>query len=450
MSLHCSGRGVGIGGRTLARAPASIAFAGYRLRLAPGTLGALVLAAAALLLWWSPGASAAPGVSDTHIRVGSVLDLQGLSRGLGQGMKRGIEAALAGARVHGREIEFVVRNDNYSPPKTIEATKELIDQGVFAMLGNVGTPTAKVSLPILAEHGVPAVGFFTGAGILRPGVGDIINFRASYVQETAAVINSSIDAGLDPRSVCAYVQNDAYGMAGVEGIRRALSRHAGMQDVVSVLGEMIAMQGEAPPRNDMGPVGVYTRNTVYARDGYLSLKRWEELAGTPCRLVVTVGAYPAIAQFAAYARTKGEDWVVSAVSFTGADNLRTELNRLGVRDRVIMTQVVPLLDSELPIVAQAREALGDDFGYVSLEGYIVGKLFLAGVERIEGPVTRANFLHALRGERFELGGLPIDFTGDNQASDLVALTYLEEGGYRRMVAADWRRAFGDNVVADVR
>ncbi|MDJ0864118.1 MAG: ABC transporter substrate-binding protein, partial [Gammaproteobacteria bacterium] len=158
-------------------------------------------------------AEAEPGVTPSTIRIGGVMDLEGVSRGLGLGMKTGIEAAVRGQRVRGRRIEFVTLNDSYTPEKSKKATEQLLSQGVFAVVGNVGTPTAKVTLPILAEQGVPAVGFFTGAGILRPGVGDIINFRASYVQETAAVIRQAINAGIKPTEICAYVQNDAYGMA---------------------------------------------------------------------------------------------------------------------------------------------------------------------------------------------------------------------------------------------
>lgn len=337
----------------------------------------------------------------------------------------------------GRRLEFTPLNDNYSPPKTIESTMTLLDEGVFIMLGNVGTPTAKVSLPILAEKRVPAVGFFTGAGILRPGVGDIINFRASYVQETAAVISSALDAGLKTTEICAFVQNDAYGMAGVAGIRRALSGREGAEAIIPLLDEMTAMKGESPPRNNVGPVGVYQRNTLYSRDGYESLKNWEVASGTKCRLVVSVGTYTAIARFAAYARNKGDEWFVSAVSFTGADNFKAALNDFNVKDRVIMTQVVPPLDSKLPIVVEARKALGDDFGYVSLEGYIVGKLFIAAVENIKGSVTREGFLKAIRGKRFDLGGLKMDFTRDNQGSDMVALTYLTEDGYRPLQRSDW-------------
>jgi branched-chain amino acid transport system substrate-binding protein len=385
----------------------------------------------------APWAHAEEGVTETVIRVGGVMDLKGDSRGLGEGMRNGIEAAFKGVTVKGRRLQFTPLNDNYSPPKTVESTVKLLDEGIFIMLGNVGTPTAKVSLPILAERKVPAVGFFTGAGILRPGVGDIINFRASYVQETAAVISSALQAGLKATEICAFVQNDAYGMAGVAGIKRALSGREGTEVIIPLLDEIMAMQGESPPRNNVGPVGVYQRNTLYSRDGYASLKNWEAASGAKCQLVVSVGTYTAIARFAAYSRNKGDDWFVSAVSFTGADNFKSALNSFDVKDRVIMTQVVPLLDSDLPIVAEARKALGDNFGYVSLEGYIVGKLFVAAVANIDGPVTREGFLKAIRGKKFDIGGLKMDFTRDNQGSDMVALTYLNENGYRPLQSSDW-------------
>jgi ABC-type branched-subunit amino acid transport system substrate-binding protein len=385
----------------------------------------------------APEAWAQEGISEHRIRIGGVLDLEGRSRGLGLGMKAGIDAAIRGQRVHGKRVEYATLNDSYTPKRTIEATNAVLDQGVFVVIGNVGTPTARVSLPILAQRKVPAVGFFTGAGILRPGVGDIINFRASYVQETAAVIRSAINAGLNPAEICAYVQNDAYGMAGVEGIRRALGTLRGTEVVVKTLQLVLQQTGENPGRNNIGPVGVYQRNTFTSREGFRSLKNWEEVSRTRCKLVVTVGTYNAIAKFAAYSRYKGERWVVSAVSFTGADNFQSALADSEIRDRVIMTQVVPPLDSDIPIVIEARKKLGEQFGWVSLEGYIVGKLWLAGMENIKGDVTRAAFLRAIRGRIFDLGGLKMDFSSDNQGSDLVLLTHLTQRGFVPMPASAW-------------
>ena len=104
-----------------------------------------------------------------------------------------------------------------------------------------------------------------------------------------------------------------------------------------------------------------------------------------------------------------------------------------------MTQVVPALDSTLPLVTEAREKLGEQYGYVSLEGYIVGKMWLEIMSSVSGPVTREEFLRAVKGRRFNLGGIALDFTTDNQGSDLVVLTHLTEDGWRPMPSRMWSR-----------
>ncbi|MBE2294027.1 MAG: ABC transporter substrate-binding protein [Phycisphaerales bacterium] len=366
------------------------------------------------------------GIDKTTLRIGGVMALEGPAMGLGQNMKAGIDAAIKGVSIQGRNIEFSVLNDSYNPPDTIKATKELIREGIFAMVGNVGTPTAKVSLPILAEQKIPAVGFFTGADLLRPGVGAIINYRASYAQEIATVIKAALQAGVKPRQICAFVQNDSYGMAGVTGVIMALDKQPEAAEIIAKLKQIRAIPDEDPARNNIGPVGVYPRNTVLVRDGYKSLKQWEETSHDHCRLVVTVGAYKPIANFMAYARKlKQEPWIISAVSFTGAESLRDEFREFDIRDNIIMTQVVPALDSSLPIVENARKALGDQFGYNSLEGYIVGKMFLAILDKAGSTPTRERFIEAARGQKFDLGGLTLDFTDSNQGSDFVLLTLLQ-------------------------
>lgn len=384
------------------------------------------------------------GVYDDRIVVGSVLDLEGHSRGLGIGMRTGLEAAFLGQKVQGKRIVLSAMNDSYSPQLTMQATERLLDDDIFLMIGNVGTPTAKVSLPILARKGVPAVGFFTGADLLRPGEGDVLNFRASYVQEVAEVIMQAVDNGVRLNQICAFVQNDAYGMAGVQGIKRALRNQPGSSEIVSVMDKILqapSNNGASPERNGIGPVGVYERNTLSSREGYESLKQWEKSQQTNCRLVVTVGAYSAIGRFAGYARYKGEDWLISAVSFTGANDLAKTLQEFGVTDRLIMTQVVPPLTADLPIVLAAKKALGNEFGYVSLEGYIVGTMFVEMLKRIDGPVTRSAFVAAARNSQFDLGGIGLDFRNDNQASDLVTAIQYRDKSYQPLGALDWAQLF---------
>lgn len=401
-------------------------------------LAAVVLGVVA----FSAQAWGADGVSPTTITLGSVLALKGPAAGLGTGMKAGMEAAFQGEKANGRDIALVTANDFYEPVKAAEETKRLLGEGIFFMVGNVGTPTAAVTLPILKEANVPAVGFFTGAGILRPGAGGpIVNYRASYVQETVTVIKQALDAGVNINQVCAFVQNDPFGMAGLAGVKLAFEQNRGDPAVIHTLDTLLKMTGDNPERNNQGPVGVYTRNEIEVRPGYKSLKAWEKKSRHKCRLVVTVGAYASIAHFGRVSRQLKEKWAISAVSFTGADNLLADLNKYKATARFLMTQVVPLLDSPLPIVLEAKQKLGKEFGYVSLEGYIVGKMVLHILGNMSGEPTRAAFMTQVSASKFDLGGIPIDFTRGNQGSNLIVSSYVTPGGFREATPAVVKEMF---------
>ncbi|WP_163835879.1 ABC transporter substrate-binding protein [Spartinivicinus ruber] len=382
------------------------------------------------------------GIQGNTIYFGSVLALKGNARDLGLGMKAGLNAALKGKTVGGLKIEILYKNDNYEPDLAVKATQELINKPVFLMIGNVGTPTAKVTLPLLAAHNIPAVGFFTGAGLLRPGVAPTVNFRASYVQETGAVINAAIQNGIKPNEICAYVQNDAYGMAGLTGVKNVLANQSNTESIIKLLDQIIRTKGSEPKRNNIGPVGTYTRNTKEVVSGYASLKKWEKNSATKCKLVVTVGAYENIAKFIWHANYKQrEHWIISAVSFTGADNLKRFLSHYKSSKNVLMTQVVPLTDSNLPIVEEAKNEIGRRFGYVSLEGFIVGKMLLKIMEDIAPPITRGKFLKQARRSKFNMGGVAIDFTKNGyQGSDKVEISVLGNDGFETLSSDFWKKA----------
>ncbi len=378
------------------------------------------------------------GISDNSIRIGSVLALKGSASGLGSGMKEGMEAALLGETIQGKNIKLIFRNDFYEPEKATKMTEDILKQDVFLVMGNVGTPTAKVTLPILARNEVPAFGFFTGAGLLRPGIGTIVNYRASYVQEVEEIVKRGIANGIKTQNICAYVQNDAYGMAGLKGLIRAFEKNNANRNNIVLLEKIIKMKGINPKRNNIGPVGVYVRNTRAVRNGYSSIINWESKTGNKCRLVITVGAYGNIAHFARLRNKDGRNMIISAVSFTGAKNLSTDLEKYSAQNNIIMTQVVPLLSSNYPIVIEARSKLGDKFGYVALEGYIIGRLFLNIMSQIEGDITRIKFINIVKKTKFDLGGVKIDFTLDkNQGSRLVVPTFLKNGKFEKLDKSAW-------------
>lgn len=362
------------------------------------------------------------GITDKAIRIGTTLPLEGDFKIYGEAIKKGMESALAGQTVQGRVIELLVVNDFYNPPKTIEAAHQLIDKEIFLMLGSFGSPTARAVLPLLAKHQVPAVGFTTGASFTEPGA--ILNFRASYTKEVATAIEMGLELGIKPTEICVYVQNDAYGMSGVQGLKSVLVKHPDTEETIAKLEQILSMTGDNPDRNQIGPVGVYQRDTVSARDGYLSLKEWEETSGSRCRFIATTAVYDAAVAFMAYARYKDETWIFSSPSPAGGTKLKDMLKKHGITGKIIITQIVPALDSALPIVAEARAALGQGMEEYALEGYMVGRLFLAILRAVDGSLTRENFLNAAQRQPYDLGGVTVDYTTDRQGSDLVLLTHL--------------------------
>ncbi|MGB5063510.1 MAG: ABC transporter substrate-binding protein [Candidatus Competibacter sp.] len=395
-----------------------------RQRLKGGMALGLLLSLCAATSWsWAEDV----GITSNAIRIGATLPLEGDFKVYGLSMKRGMDAALADQTVQKHRIEFIAINDFYNPVEAVKAATQLIEKGIFAMVNSFGSPTTKAVLPLLAENKVPAFGFYTGAAFTGPG--DVLNFRASYAKEVEAVVDAAIAAGIKPTEVCAYAQNDAYGMAGVRGFRAALAKQPGTESIVAKVDQILNMPEDNPERNNIGPVGVYQRDTVSARSGYLSLKKWETDTGNRCRLVATTAVYDPAATFMGYARLKGETWIFSSPSPAGGTRLTTLLKEYGLRDQVIGTQIVPALDSSLPVVAEARKALGEDLNYESLESYIVGKLFLAILRAIDGPLTRENFLKAARRQPYDIGGVRVDFTTDNQGSDFVLITYLRDGQF---------------------
>jgi len=146
------------------------------------------------------------GVSPDKIVFGQATALDGPASALGQGMKMGLEAAFAeinkAGGVKGRKLELKSVDDGYEPTKSIEAVKKLLEEDkVFAIAGTVGTPTAAATQPIAAQAGVPFIGPFTGAEFLRnPFQPNVVNVRASYFQETEAMVERLTKDRRSPRA----------------------------------------------------------------------------------------------------------------------------------------------------------------------------------------------------------------------------------------------------------
>lgn len=357
------------------------------------------------------GGAASPGFTDEMVLFGQSAAFSGPAQDLGTNMRLGIEAAFEEVNrqggINGRQLELTTLDDGYEPEAAILNTQQLIEQeGVFALIGAVGTPTSRSAVPVAAEANIPYVAPFTGAGFLRdPEWTNIINLRASYNQETEEMV-ARLTEDLGVERIAVMYQDDSFGRAGYRGVRAAMERR-GMEPV---------------------SLGIYTRNTVAVKAGVLDMLRGDPEA------VIIVGAYNPVAATIRWARHIGADPTFIAISFVGSNALVEELGYRGAG--VFVTQVVPFpTDTSEPIVNTYVEALAAvdseaTPGFVSLEGYIAGRLAIAGLERCGADLDRQCFLSSFEQQgSFDLDGFRLDFaTSDNQGSDQVYLTVIDAYG----------------------
>ena len=354
-----------------------------------------------------------PGVTEDTVLFGQSAALSGPAGALGTGMRHGLAAAFnevnqAGG-VHGRRLELTSLDDGYEPERAIGNTRALLNEHrVFALVGAVGTPTSRAAEPLAREAEAPYIGPFTGAEFLRDRAQSptVVNVRASYFQETDEMVRWLVeDFGITRIGILR--QDDSYGNAGLAGVERALARR-GME-----------MTGHA----------AYQRNTTAVKSALLDLRR----AGPEA--VIMIGAYQPVAQFVRWARKIQFDPVLMTISFVGSEALVEELGAIG--EGLFITQVVPFpFESSIPLVRRYRRELSRVArpaprpSFVSLEGYVTGRLTVEVLERAGPELTREKFLEALAGiGRLDLGGFRLSFgEGDNQGSDAVFLTTIEPDG----------------------
>ena len=357
--------------------------------------------------------SEAEGVFADSIVFGQSAAFTGPTSELGSNMRLGILAAFEEANrrggVQGRMLRLRSRDDGYEPEAASDNTHTLIAEGVFGLVGAVGTPTSTAAEPVASAAGVPYIGPFTGAEFLRENRDFVVNLRASYFQETEEMVERlTTDLGFTRFAV--LYQDDNYGNAGLTGMRRALGR----RDMLLVA------------------EGAYVRNTTAVKRALLDIRE-----GNP-QAVIIIGAYQPAATFIRWARRIGVNAIFVNISFVGSNALLNELGSAG--EGVVVTQVVPFpQDTSVPVVARYHEALAAvdpdaSPGFVSLEGYLAGLLIAEGLDRTGPAPTREGFLETLReAGLIDLGGFEVEYgVRDNQGSDRVFLTRIQAGGFRAM------------------
>lgn len=393
-------------------------------------------------------ASCVPAAS-APLRVGMSAPVTGPSQDLGIEMRKGILLAFdqqnrAGG-VRGRPIELEFRDDEYRPTSAEAAARELLDVGtsrlpaqcpstttsvvagdqpvgqgslvrgpnaVIGLVGSVGTPTMVRSAPIAVETGSLFFGAFTGAAkVLRDDTSGpcrryIFNVRAGYAQEARATLEFFLKLGMpNAQHLISFDQNDAFGQAGYDGLSAATTALLGAPPAPIARFRYTRDDEASVPAQVAAAAAYMTRLLGNDTASHVVGVLMTDTYGPATRFIrgIRDWQYADDAEQAATKKAKRLTIYFSNVSFVGPNTLAARLRDAKTvstpdgpkpyADGVFVSQVVPNYESDESDAVRDYKRLLVDAGlapsFTSLEGYLTGRVFAAGLARHRGPFTPA-------------------------------------------------------------
>ncbi len=350
-----------------------------------------------------------PGVTSSSIILGQSIALSGRTAALGREYRRGaiiyFDYINQQGGVNGRRIFVISLDDGYEVKRTVANTKQLLEEdNVFALFGYLGTSASRAVLPLVKDHKVAYFAPYSGAEFLRTPVNPLVyNVRASYYQETATLVDYMLQQNKD--NIAVFYQDDGYGKAGLEGVKRALEKNN-----LSITAS-----------------GTVQRNTIDVSNAVSTISRSKPDG------VIMICTYASCAEFIRQSKKAG----MKKTMFLNISPVSSKafVNDLWLSSEgVIISQIVPFpADTNIPIVAEydkvsrlfSEQALPT---YGSLEGYIAAKLFVEGLKKAGKNLTRSNFITALDTlNDVKLGGFNINWNPQNhQGSSFIDITVVGE------------------------
>ena len=369
-----------------------------------------LLAVAAIAV--SSLALAEPGITENSITLGMTSPFSGPNGAYGNEMRQVIQAYFdqvnKSGGVNGRKINLVALDDGYETDRAVANTKTLInDKSVFALLASYGSsPTTDAMNKVFGPSRVPLVGTISGAGSLRepisqnPGSRYMFNVRASYADETEAIVNQLVSLGL--KNIAVFYQNDGFGKSGLDGVTTALKKH------------------------NLAPTAAATveRNSVEVTAAV------EAIAKAKPQAVVMVTLYKPTAAFVKAMKKAGQNPMFMTLSPVGTEQLIAEL---GPDARGIgISQVMPYPWSDVvPMVRDYQKLVGGKGGYsyYGIEAYAMARVMVDALKRMGKDPSREKLVAALENTSLDMGGLKVAFSATNrQGSRFVELTVVGPGG----------------------
>lgn len=361
-----------------------------------------------------------------ELKIGMSADFSGSVDYLGLNTRIGVQTYLNSINKNSEfKFDLISYDDKYNPIIASNNIRKLLNQDVVAFIGNVGTPTANVTIPIINENKIISFGAYTGGNVLRsPETNEyIFNYRVSYSQEAYYLVSNLLLNGIKPEEIAFFTQNDTYGDSGYYGGINAL-KDFGFDDINKI------------------EHGRYTRGTVNIESAL------SKLLDSPYEIktVVMVSVDAPTIKFIKYAKEDFPNLKFFLLSPINLDIVKKELKEF--QSDIFTTQVVPPFNSNLPIIEEYKKNLkefypNEKLNLIALEGYISAKIFMEVIKDIDkNNITKESIAKAFNNSKEIDIGLGYQNSFDkftHQYSQKIWFIKVDEFGNE--IEANWDSVF---------
>ena len=347
------------------------------------------------------------GKTSRKIIVGQSVPLTGAADQIGlaylNGAKLYFDAINGKNGAAGYKIEVKALDDGYQPAKAASNAKLLIDEGVDALFGFVGTASCDAAFAVAKPAGTLFFAPFAASDGLRDAsLTNAFHVRPALADEAYKMVRHC--ATLNQDRIAVFAEDDAMGRAGLAAVNQAL---------LDLKRPPLVASAFAPVNSDKVGAAV-------------SL-----LAKSQAQAIIQVSLFNTSAAFIRAMRKTGFAGQFLNFSVVGIDPLFTALGKeIG---GVVISQVVPSPRSAgTPIIKEYLEAVNltdQTPSYESVEGYIAARTFAEGVRRSAaggGKADRAGLQKAFESiTDYDVGGFRVNLRAKKYESvrlvDLVTI-----------------------------
>jgi len=363
--------------------------------------------------------AAKPGFDDNEIRIAQFSPQSGPAAAWGvvaRGSKFLFDLVNEEGGIHGRKINFLLRDTQYNPTQAMATVKELVSrQGVFAFTGGVSGAGCIAVKNYLDSNKVLWV--TPGTAALNPIKYPPSRYRFHaypLFEDEASVVTKYAVEKLGYKKVGFLYQDDVFGKAGLAGCKQRLAAY-GM--------ELVAELPAEPTSRD-----VSSQMLRFQQAGAEVVLMWV----SPSIAVATLKTCASI------------DYKPQWIAFDGLSDYPLMYHITdGLFEGVITTAFIPPPDSDEPLVAKYREAAKrlapeERWGYLFMGGIWFGEALVEALKRVGRNLSTEAVISELnKFENWKALGPPITWNESRrQGTDAVQIARCGPGGSHELLQ-DW-------------